>query len=132
MERPERFTSQPFGAEAIKVTLENIFETAAWCGGEVTHRNDPDVHIVLKARHNKAVRPGEWIVKLDNGGYRIYPEKLFRQVFVPKKHSSAKFEAVLSEVRTAMTKQDTATYLDKPKIVEGVAVEITENILKIF
>lgn len=94
-----RFNRRPFSVDAIQVTAENMEAAALWCKGKIEHtRADEsrglvetpfvkvEVYAPRNVRQTRAFR-GDWIVKADNGTYRVYPKKAFELAFEPIKNS---------------------------------------------
>lgn len=100
---PARFAKKVFYIEAVQVTSNNMEKAAAWCGGEIQHtRAKPDKgyeaspFIKVNTHNPRTVRqtrafPGDWIVKAENGVWRIYPNNAFCLAFEPVRHHNSVF-----------------------------------------
>lgn len=93
MINPTTFVRKPFEIKAVSVTAENMAEVAAWCGGELNPVGGHDGRYGPFIRV-KTVRPanprqtqafvGDWVTFTENGGFKVYTNKAFRDNFINK------------------------------------------------
>lgn len=90
--KTQTFKRKPFYVEGVQVTIENIFEVAKWCGGEVKKKNDvepgvPEIYIqvpVKKAAHVRQTQAfhGDMVLKAGRG-FKVYTQAAFDRSFEP-------------------------------------------------
>lgn len=113
----EKYARKPFYVDAIQVTLENVFEVAEWCQGDVVDLLDGNdekadayikvrVHRPLNERQTKAY-VGDWVLYAGTG-YKVYTKKAFE----------ASFETV-----KVYTEEDAQRHLDGAKDVQAEVVQ---------
>jgi hypothetical protein len=86
----KKFNRKPFAVNAVEVTLENVHEVAAWCGGTVEMQSTRMMGTQAKLPVIKMSGPsnakdtvatlGCFIAEL-KGNFRVYKNALFFQVF---------------------------------------------------
>lgn len=80
-----KYVRKPFYIDAVRVTLDNLYEVAAWCDGDI--RTDSDhkkyvkvrVHRPLNDRQTKAY-VGDWVLYAGTG-FKVYTPKAFLNSF---------------------------------------------------
>lgn len=122
----ESYDRRPFRVEAIKVTKVNLQEVADWCKGKVKttppRKGDNGVGVkYIRVRINRAVTDrqtqamvGDWVLKTESG-FKVYPERAFRNSFVKATPNNAKH--ALHAIAGAIDKPITA-------VLEGQRVKI--------
>lgn len=81
------YTRKPLLVEAIQVTEENIYDVAAWCGGDVYTAQNKKKTIQVKVLHplhskQTKAQAGDWVLKSAQG-YKIYADTAFQKGFEP-------------------------------------------------
>lgn len=80
------YERKPLVVEAVRVTAENLYEVAQWCGGEIHKALPSDQKFievaVLHPLHKKQTRAnvGDWVLKSDQG-FKIYADTAFQKGF---------------------------------------------------
>lgn len=84
----KRYMRNPFYVEAVQVADDNMEKIADWCGGRIKddeRQSKKYVRVwvtqVVKERQTKAFA-GDWVVKLKDGGYKIYTDGSFERSFI--------------------------------------------------
>lgn len=114
---PTKYVRKPVVVEAIRVTEDNFFEVAMWCGGDAIIDNFPqgvnERHIRVRvhspqSERQKRAHIGDWILYA-NRGYKIYTDKAFKNSFeieptAELREAWDKFQSEFAEAgRNAMT-----------------------------
>ncbi len=93
----KKYVRKPLYVDAVQVTVENLFEVAAWCQGEVRNYYDKPLseeeganeqterYFHVRVHHPKNVRQtkayvGDWLLYTEQG-YKIYTQKAFQNSF---------------------------------------------------
>lgn len=84
----QSYVSKPIRVEAVQVTLENIVEVAAWCGGEKRTTMDGDKFIyyirvdVKRPRYERQTKAfvGDWVLKSPTM-WKVYTPSGFKNSF---------------------------------------------------
>lgn len=88
----QKFKRNPFYVDAVKVTVDNMDEVAAWCQGKVQilgmpDGSEPETFIKIKVfrpaneRQTKAF-PGDWVLHAGRG-FKVYQDEAFLRDFEP-------------------------------------------------
>jgi hypothetical protein len=129
-----------FRVQAVRVTEENFFELAEWCGGTWTGavgtNRYANRYITIQGRGNSTARAriGDWITRLgDANNYRVYQSKTFLEAFREIVSAEQRYAEVHQVVMNAMHKQDAATYNgEASKGMDLVADKATRDILALL
>jgi hypothetical protein len=89
----EQYTRRPVHVGAVKVTAENFFEVAEWCGGQIkpvavqVPAKASNAYILLDipkaaSQRQKEAYVGDWVIKLSTGGFQVYTAGAFHKHFV--------------------------------------------------
>lgn len=80
----QNFVRRSFAVKAVRVTKENIWELAEWCGGTVTDIHG-DIHIKVDVKRplnekQTQAHVGDWVLNTKKG-FKVYNEKAFHANF---------------------------------------------------
>jgi hypothetical protein len=117
-------------------------DLAEWCGGDLARTLDdensrdyvsvPVGHMNGRERLARAY-VGNWVTRLSEANnFRVYKDKSFLEAFREIMADTEKYAKVLELVKAAMREENTATYLERPDIVEGTAEVIAQKIMDVF
>lgn len=88
-----KFVRKPFPVDAVRVTLENIDEVAAWCGGEVRlgagrPGRKVEIETYIKVPADRPLNEkqtqayiGDWVLKAETGGFKVYTNRAMDNSF---------------------------------------------------
>lgn len=80
-------TAYSFEVYAVRVDLSNLWAVAGWTGGEVCVTQDESrrkyvrVYTTDKASPIRKAYPGDWVVKHDHGGKKVYSHDAFHKSY---------------------------------------------------
>lgn len=141
MLEPQEYTRKTFTVEAVQVTPENIGEVATWCGGEVKTTYDPGYDenvtcVILQTspsylgEMSALAYPSDWITRIGDR-YKVYNDNVFQRAFDKVEPMTDLHAGVQQLVRSAMVKQDVATYHEDTTGMDTVAEDTTKKILEL-
>jgi hypothetical protein len=91
------YKRKPLVVEAVQVTVDNLYDVAKWCGGDVrTMNSTKEKYIQIRVLHpNKPEHSmafsGDWVLKSEQG-YKIYKDSAFQSGFEPVTTEETKLE----------------------------------------
>lgn len=125
MLQAQKFTSTPREVLAVRITPQNMREAAAWCGGKIVSTKadgspgpryiQVDVQNPLSPRQTKAYK-GDWLLKAEKGGFKVYLEAAFQQNFVADPLGAGEL------IETGLEKSKTQTKYKKKRPPKKTAV----------
>jgi len=80
-------TAYNFEVDAVRIDLGNLWQVAAWTGGEVCVTQDQSrrkyvrVYTTDKKSPIRKAYAGDWVVKLDHGAKKVYNHDAFHKSF---------------------------------------------------
>jgi hypothetical protein len=112
----QKYVRKPLYVDAVRVTLENFDEVAAWCQGEVLQDEVPGsgtrkqyikvrVHNPKNPRQTKAF-VGDWLLYTERG-YKVYTNKAFHASFDLSMPFDKAVEKLQTEVHSSQPNQKT-------------------------
>ena len=95
--KPGRFVRKPFFVDAVEVTIENMADVAAWCGGEIKKNNDAETTTYIEVNVQRPLHPNQtrafpgcWILRSGSSGnnFKVYTNKAFKAAFDPAQETA--------------------------------------------
>lgn len=128
----EKYWTTSIAVEAFQLTEENFKQVADYLEGFNYIDLGPDSSFVYLSDE---VHIGEWAVEYEDGRYSFFTDLEFKKFFLSHDQRLAddeKYAKVFLLVKSAMNKQDSATYHDRGGSDEMslVAIETTKALLR--
>lgn len=124
----ENYERKTFVVQAVRVTLENMPDVVAWCGGNLKQDEQHRPYIRVEVRLPKNVKQtmayeGDWVLKTGTG-VRIYTDHAFHKSFDPTEKAVDPYQ---QQNTFDLPGIDRKVVVEKPvgdeKVVQGESVE---------
>lgn len=93
--KPKTYRKKPVIVEAVRLTAENVYDVAAWCGGraveETSPRDHSDVYTGLDIptlEGRMRANEGDYIIRGVKGEFYPIKEAIFREAYEPVEDDS--------------------------------------------